>query len=194
MAAKGYCTAAMVAGFLGVTFTAEQEAYCNTLIERAERFLDGECRRAWLVGEQTDEAHYAPFTADLFVRYPPIEAVTAVTARTGLGGVEEVLTEGEDYEVRDLATGWIRLESYSTYDRIRVTYTPVDAVPKDVEQAMVELVADWMQPALSGVGLTGIDSYRLPDLEVRFRRLQEGERVPASVRAVIEHYRFVGIG
>ena len=187
MAAKGYCTANDVQEFLGVTFTAAQTTHAENLIERAEIYIDEETGRGWLVGAQTDEAHYVD-SQNVFVRYAPVASVEAVTGRSGLGETEETLTVDEDYEVQDLDNGLIVLTAPGSYDRVLVDYTPVNAVPKDIKQACIDIVAQWMQPSLQSN--YGIDSYALPDLTVKFSRAYTQTAVPPTARAIIERYRY----
>lgn len=188
MAAKGYCTAALVAAFLGKTFTTDQTTQANSLIERAEAYIDNQTGRGWLVGAQTDEAHFLGQKPWVFLRYTPVQEITAVTGRTAPGEDEAALTLDEDYEVRDLETGLIRL-LVSGYDRILVDYTPVATVPGDLVQAAIELVTNWLQPSLQP-GTYGLDSYSLPDLTVRFSRAHVQEVVPPTVQQVIDSYRY----
>jgi hypothetical protein len=188
MEPKGYTGAGKVAAFLGVAFSAEQAAHCTTLARRAEERIDRFCNRAWLVGEQTDEAHYRPSGA-VYLKYPAIESVEAVKGRAGVGADEETLALGTDYEVEDLEAGLIRLFSPLRFDRVRVSYTQADSVPGDVEQAATELVAYWMRPHLQP-GTYGVQSYQLPDLQVQFRAYA-AEALPASVEALLEPHRFV---
>ena len=85
MAAKGYCTAEEVANFLGRDFTAAQWAQCEKLIERAEAFIDNYTGRGWLMGTQTDEAHYL-INANrfIFLRYAPVSSVSAITGTSSI--------------------------------------------------------------------------------------------------------------
>ena len=173
----------------GITgdLTSAQLSRAEQLIESAETYLDGEMGRAWLVGAQTQEAHFEP-AEYLSLRYFPVTTVTAVYGRAGLGETEETLTADEDYEAQDLDAGIVRLVSPGSYDRIRVTYTPDDAVPADVAQACAELVAAWLGPTLRP-GSYGLDSYSLPDLTVKFSRAHVQAAAPPMVRSVIERYR-----
>ena len=186
MAKKGYCTVDEVEGITG-DLTAAQQTRADSLIEAAETHIDRETNRAWLEGVQTQEAHLLP-AAYLTLDYFPVASVTAVYGRLGLGEDETTLTVDVDYEVVDLASGQIRLVSPGSYDRIRVTYTPVDTVPADISQACAEIVAQWMQTSLRP-GSYGLDSYSLPDLTVKFARSHMGTAVPPFVQSVIEHYR-----
>lgn len=188
MAAKGYCTVKNIADFLGLEMTAAQAVQCQSLIERAENYIDNETGRGWLVGPQTDEAHFLGQGRWVFLRYAPVASVTAVTGRTGPGETEETLTLNEDYEVRDLETGLIRL-LVNGYDRILVDYTPVASVPGDLVQAAIELVANWLQPHLQ-TGSFGLDSYSLPDLTVKFARSHSQEVAPPLAKMVIDSYRY----
>jgi hypothetical protein len=187
MAARGYCTADEVAAFLGLTFTAGQEAQAEALIERAEAEIDGATERGWLVGEQSDEVHY-PLGRLIFLRYAPVESVEEITGRISLGGAETALTEEVDYEVRDLESGLIRLVTLG-YERLLVSYTPVDSVPGDIKQATIELVANRMQPSLQPNSY-GLDSYSLPDLTVNFARSHVQAALPPAVQQVVERYRY----
>lgn len=191
MAAKGYCEATDVAAQLGLSFTGAQHVQCASLIERAEAYLDSQTNRSWLVGEQTQEAHFSPAEL-LLLEFFPVSSVTAVYGRSALGEDETTLTADVDYEVRDLDAGIIRLVTPGDYDRIRVTYTPSSAVPADVKMATVELVAAWMQPSLRP-GTWGVDSYQLPDLSVKFSR-SHYQMDPPMVREVIGRYYVPEVG
>lgn len=186
MTAKGYCTIGEVTAITG-DLTAAQMARAQDLIAAAETYLDGEMGRAWLVGTQTQEAHFYPATF-LHLDYWPIGSVTAVYGRTSLGETEETLTADDDYEVQNLAAGIIRLTSPGSWDRVRVTYVPVDTVPEDVRLAAAELVASWLQPSLQP-GSFGIDSYSLPDLTVKFSRSHYQAAAPPLAQRVIDRYR-----
>lgn len=188
MAAKGYCSPTNVANFLGQTFTDAQKVHCEALIERAEVRIDTDTGRGWLVGAQTDEKHYYP-TCDIFLRYAPVDSVTTVSGRSGMGEAAEALTVDEDYEARDLENGYIYLVSPGSYDLVLVTYTPTDTVPGDIKQACIELASTWMQAALMA-GMYGVDSYSLPDLTVRFARSHVQQAVPPAVRAILDLYRY----
>lgn len=188
MAAKGYCTYSDVETFLGKTFSVAQQTQCAALIERAEVYIDNETNRAWLVGAQTDEAHYNP-TCDIFLKYTPVASVTTVTGRYSLGLAEVTLTANEDYEVQSLTNGYIYLLSPGSYDRILVDYTPVASVPADIKQACIEIVANWMQPSLQP-GTYGLDSIQLPDYTVRFARSHVQEAMPPAAKQIINLYRY----
>ena len=188
MAAKGYTTKAKVADFLGATFTAGQQTYCDGLIERAEIAIDNYYNRAWKTGVQTNETHWYP-RRSLYLKYPPVTSVASVAGRSGLGEDEETLTVDEDYEVRSLDSGLIHLVYPGLYDRVRVTYTPVDSVPGPVEQATTELVAHFMQPHLRP-DTYGLDSYTLPDLSVKFSRAHVQEDIPPTVAWNLDDYAF----
>lgn len=185
MTAKGYCTVADVAAITGELTTA-QAARAVTLIETAETYIDGQIGRGWLEGERAEEATYYP-ARYLSLEYWPVESVELVEGRPP-GGVDAELTEGTDYEVRDLAAGLIRLETPAAYDRILVTYVPVNAPPADIKLATAEIVAAWMLPALQP-GSYGLDSYSLPDLSVKFSRSHYQQAAPPLAQQVIDRYR-----
>lgn len=188
MAAKGYCTTADVASLLGVTFDAGQTTRCTTLIEQAEVYIDNETDRGWLVGAQTDEEHYCP-PHRLFVRYAPIDSVTAITGRTGIGEDDTALVVDEDYEVRDAELGLVYLVSPGSYDLVKVDYTPTASVPADIKLACTEIVANWMQPTLNP-GMYGVDSYSLPDLTVRYSRAHVQAAAPPTAMMILDRYRY----
>lgn len=192
MAAKGYCTVDEVAAFLGRTFTPEQDIYCARLIETAEADVDSYTHRGWLVGVQTDEAHiYGEYRlGNLYLRYAPVSAVATVKGRASLGEAEQTLVADYDYEVIDLAAGWIRLVYPASWDRIRVTYTPTPSVPLDIQQATAELVANQMQPNIKPDSY-GLDSLQLPDLSVSFSRAHVQADMPPGVQARLDRWRYV---
>jgi hypothetical protein len=181
-----YCIVADVEAITG-ELTAAQISRAARLIEAAETYLNGAMGRAWQVGEQELEMHHAP---DYLVRlvYWPVQSVTGVFARSGLGSAEVELTSGVDWEVYDLAAGLIRLVNPAQYDLLRVTYVPVDTVPEDVALACAELAANWLMPTLRP-GTYGLDSYSLPDLTVRFARSHAQSAEPPFVTQVIDKYR-----
>lgn len=189
MAAKGYCTYSDVESFLGLTFSVSQQTHCANLIERAEIFIDNETNRAWLVGAQTDEAHYCP-GYDLYLKYAPVSSVTTITGRSSLGETEETLTVNEDYEVRSLTDGYVHLLYPGSYDRVLVDYTPVASVPGGIKQACIELAASWMQSNLSS-GIYGVDSIQLPDYTVRYARSHVQEAAPPTVMRLLDQYRYM---
>lgn len=188
MTAKGYCESNDVSGYLGRTFTPAQEAQCDALIEAVETYVDDETGRGWLVDAQTDEAHVVD-SQNVFLRYAPVNSVTSVKGRAGLGETDETLTVDVDYELVELRHGQIRLVYPGNYDRVLVSYTPIETVPADLKQACIETVATWLQPALSN-GLVGIDSYSLPDLTVKFSRSHVQQPVPPLAQRVIDRYRY----
>jgi hypothetical protein len=188
MAAKGYTTAGAVADLLGLTFTAAQEAQADVLIEQVEAYIDRETGRGWLVGTQTAEVHHVG-GATILLRYAPVASITTVLGRLGVGEAETTLVADTDYEVMDLENGHLRLIYPRSYDRLRVTYVPVDTVPSDLARAAAEMVAAWLQPTLTP-GTFGLDSYSLPDLTVRFARSHVQTTAPPLAQNVIDRYRY----
>ena len=191
MPAKGYCSAADVADFLGLAFTSAQEVLASRLIEEAEPTVDLATARAWLTGARTDEAYYrASFRlGNLYLRYAPVDSVATVKARAGMGSTETTLVADTDYEVRDLSDGLIWLVYPGSYDRIRVTYTPTATVPGPITKATAELVGAWMQPSLRPETY-GLASYSLPDLSVQFAREMADRSIPATVQSILDLYRY----
>lgn len=191
MAAKGYCTVDDVADFLGQTLTSAQQASAERLIEQAEGMVDESTARAWLTGAKTDEAYFQAGyrLGNLFLRYAPVASVTTVKGRSGLGVAETTLTVDVDYEVRDLDDGLVWLVYPGTYDRIRVTYTPVATVPGPITKATAELVGAWMQPSLRPETY-GLASYSLPDLSVQFAREMADRSIPPTVQSILDLYRY----
>lgn len=188
MAAKGYCEVEDVAELLARTFTDAQQARCAKLIENLEVDIDEATGRGWLAGVQTDETHFVN-SQNVFLKYAPVASVATVKGRSGLGETETTLTVDEDYEVMDLGNGHIRLVSPGNYDRVRVTYTPVDTVPGDLVEAMIEYVAARMQTTLRPDSF-GLDSYSLPDLTVRFARSHVQQETPPFPQRIIDRYRW----
>lgn len=191
MAAKGYATVEEVAGFLGVTLTSDQENHCERMLEVAEGEMDAATQRGWLMGAQTDEAHYpAEFRlGNLYLRYAPVSTVTTVKGRASLGETETTLVADVDYEVADSEGGWIRIVYPDQYDRIRVSYVPSTDVPLDIQQATAELAATRMSGHLRPLSY-GLDSLQLPDLSVGFNRAVTQNSVPPAVADVIDRWRY----
>lgn len=191
MAAKGYATVEEVAAFLGVTFTAAQEAQAERMLETAEAEVDGYTNRGWLVGAQTDEAHpYSEYRlGNLYLRYAPVTSIATVKGRPALGDAEETLVADTDYEVMSLETGWVRILYPASWDRIRVTYTPTATAPLDIQQATAELAGNMMQSNLRPMSY-GLDSLQLPDLSVNFSRAHVQTALPPTVEAKLDRWRY----
>ena len=135
---------------------------------------------------------HAPFARRKAEALAPPLLQDAVRTPDGLFRFKTQLCQGSDYEVRDLESGRIWIRYLPDYDRIRVTYLPVNEVPADVVQATIELVAAWLQPSLSNLGgLAGVQSFQLPDLSVTYARGTVGQAMPANVVDLLEPYRDV---
>jgi len=175
MAAKGYCTAANVADFLGVTLTAGQQTYALALLETVELLIDGETGRGWLEGAQTDETFRPADWPDglIYLVYTPVNTTVAlvVEGREAWDGDDAALVEDTDYEVIDGAGGVLRLIDPYQWARITVDYTPVATVPAPVRDAAAEWVGILMQPVLNGTaGMAGVEAFTLPDLSIKFAK------------------------
>ena len=192
MPAKGYTNAATIGQFLGAELTQAQIAQAEALLTAVEAAIDAHCGRAWLVGVQTNEAHYGPFVGDLWVKYPPIVTLTSVASRAGLTDTETTLVAGTDYEARDLAGGRIYLASPGSHERLRVTYTPTTDLPDDVGLAATMLAAHWLRPARSP-DTYGVERLQLPDLSLTYARGYAGMEMPPAVEALLASHRFVTV-
>ena len=186
MAPRGYATHLQVASYLGVTFTAAQTIEAELLIEAAEHYVDARTGRVWLSDAVTDEAYYAPYGPLLFLRRAPLASATVtIKARAGVSATETTLTVTDDYEVEDLATGRIRIPGALSYDRIRVTYTPVAAIDQVIALAVKQLVGFWLRPSLTG------SSDRLrsiafgSDLRMEYADVVKEGGVPPEVAALL---------
>lgn len=190
MTAKAYCVYADVASFLGVTLTSGQQTRATDLIASTTIDVDNETNRGWLVGVQTSERHERSryWRQDLYVRYAPIVSVQAITGRGYLGDVETALVAGTDFELVDAEAGLLRLLYPSSWERVLVSYTPVDTVPLPIRDATAEWVAAKMLPSLRP-DTYGIESYSLPDLSVRFSKTVT-ESIPQNVADTLAKYRY----
>lgn len=194
MTAKGYLSnaATSVATFLGQTLTSGQQAQANALLESAEQVVDAYCHRAWLTGAITGERHEreAYWRGDLYVNNPPLTALTSVTGRAGLGADEVTLVSGTDFELVDATSGLIKLAAPWAYDRLLVSYTPVTTAPALLQEAVAELIAWVMQPALRPDSY-GLYSVGLPDLQLRFA-FHDVDDWPPGVKAKLDLLAFQG--
>lgn len=187
-----YTTALLVERYLGGGLTSDELVQAHALIPAAEAFVNDTCHRQFGLGVQSNEAHYGPFIADLFLTYPPVTVVTSVTGRTSLGATETTLTVDVDYEVRDLAAGRLWLASPGSYDRLRVTYTPDTAIPAAVQLAATELVALALQTTRQPDAY-GLRRYRLPDLEVEYAREMVAQAATPATLERLAAYRHLVI-
>ena len=168
MAAKGYTSAAAVAAYLGVTLTAAQITQCEALLEPAEQKIDAHCGRTFMVGTITAEQHKA-HGPKFFLLNTPITAITAVVGVRDADGEETTLTADTDYRLLDAAAGELQIDEWASYDRFKVTYTCDAGLPAIVGLAAAVTVAAWLIPALTQMP-NGVQSYKLPDLEVTYAR------------------------
>ena len=185
MAPKGYTTKARVAQELGITLTVAQESYIDTLIEEVEGAIDAFCGRGWLTGAITDELYLMP-GRNLELRHYPVASVQAVSGRMGaIADAWEVLTVNEDYEVVDLAAGYLLLGQW--WARVKVSYTPAATVPVEIKSAATAWVAMLFSPSLTAGqtgGIVGVESFKLPDLEVKFGKGVSGGSAAAGVMPI----------
>lgn len=189
MSAKGYISSTDVSDFLSRTFSTAETTQCDVLIEQAETHIDNETRRAWLTGALEDDTYYVK-SGRVFLKYVPVASVATVKGRSGLGSSDVTLVADSDYEVMDLGNGEIRLVSPANYDRLLISYTPVDTVPADIKRAAIEIVAAWLSPTLNP-GSHGLDSLSLPDITVKYARSHVQDVVPPIARRILENYRFI---
>jgi len=202
MAAKGYCTHTDVSGFLGLTFSGAQNTYADSKVESAEEVIDAVTKRGWLMGAQTLETHQLneywrgepyqygglTFGGKLYVKYAPVTSIEAVYGRMGLQTSNILLIEGTDYEVIDLNAGLLRLIFPTLYDRIQISYTPVNTVPPAIRDAAAELIAWWMQPGLRP-DTYGLYSVSLPDISMRFA-FHDVEAIPPTVQSKLDLFTY----
>ncbi len=210
-AIRGYATTDDVAAFLGVTLTAPQVAQAAATIARAETWIDQATNRTFLSGPVIDETFFAPYHIDpptvstnyaagwvpmganLLLARTPVQSVEVVTGVPYLNVTPIVLIRDLEWEIRDLATGTVRLIVPTAYYQTRVSYTPVNACPADITQATIMLAATWLIPHLNPEAWQ-VDSFRLPDLEVRYAKGSNALGVPPEVQDVVDSYRFRSVG
>lgn len=202
MAAKGYCVHTDVSGFLGLTFSSAANTYADSRVESAEEVIDAATKRGWLMGAQTLETHWLDeywrgepyqyggltFGGKLYVKYAPVASIEAVYGRMGLNSSNILLTVDYDYEVVDLSAGRLRLVFPSLYDRVQVSYTPVNTVPAAIRDAAAELIAWWMQPSLRP-DTYGLYSVSLPDISMRFA-FHDVDAIPPSVQDKLDRFTY----
>lgn len=156
---KGYTSQQKVADYLGISFSEAQNIHAIYLLDVVEDFIDARVAHPWLEGvvsneEQASNGEY------IQLRNRPVASIASVTARTELGGAYSALVVNIDWEVISLIEGLIRIPSWATYDRFRISYTPATAagtVPRDLEFAATQLVARWLTPVLTVSGAGAVD-------------------------------------
>jgi hypothetical protein len=192
VAARGYTTAAKVAGYLGVTLSTEQSAQCAALIPSVEKFIDGRLGRALMVSAVATERH-ALVGPRVFLRHTPATTITSVTGVTTDGTATTLATDR--YRLLDPERGLLYLDDWGAYDYVTVAYACDATLPDDIGLAATMLAAAWLQPALRP-GTEGVESYRLPDLEVRFVRERDGagRPVPRTVSDILDGYTWEVVG
>lgn len=157
MAVKGYSTQALVEDELGQPLTAAQAAYlADPLLEQAERLIDQATGRRWLTGVITSEP-YRDVRVLVVLKSYPVASIQAVSWRASLGGTETSFDLTTEVELQDADAGLLWLAGAQTYNRVLVSYTPVDAsvLTSDdgllVRRAATLLLADWLRPLTGGV-------------------------------------------
>lgn len=189
---RGYTTVTLVAAELGLALDSQTQAHAYRLIGQAEAAIDVFMEHVYLGGPVTDEVHFGPFPDGLvYVDHPPLDpAVTPVVkGRAGFGATETTLTVATDWEVRDAALGEVQLAAWSSYDRLRLSYTPVNAVPADIQRAATLTVCAHLQSRLRDGGF-GLQQVTFPDVTEIYDRQASGLALPQVALDLLDGYRF----
>lgn len=169
---------------MGTDLTAPQLDQCADLIAAAEAEVDRETGRSWLTTTPVSgELHTVVGGRVVYLDHRPVLAVTTVTVRSLSVGSDLVeLEEGIDYELIDAENGILLFAGpgypvdivinteHSGYDGylLEASYThSLNVIDPAIQKITTELVAYWMQrriSASSGVDLSGIKSFDVPDL------------------------------
>lgn len=189
MAARGYTDAAKVAALLGRALSSAEQARAAALIEPAERLIDAYTGIGWLMGAITGELH----TAGMFRLRgaPPIASIEQIVASTRYGADGDYTLLTTDWSL-DPASGWLTLggtlgESWGTYDRVAVDYTPSTELPADVGEAATLLVAHLMVPTLDAASIAYSQYAIGQDQRLTFR--PKTADLPPEVELLLRHYR-----
>jgi hypothetical protein len=173
--------------FLGQSLTPGQQIEATRLLIAVSAEIEGETNRAWLMGA-VSEPFYHP-SEKIWLRYAPVDSITELRGRPGPALAEVVLSENDDYVIKSVAEGYIKLIHPKRWERVVVDYVQVDGVPADIEQAAVEMVAARLMPALNP-GTYGVDSIQLPDYTVRYARSHVQQALPPVARQILERWRW----
>jgi hypothetical protein len=123
-------------------------------LEDAEEWLDTQVGHAFgdtdsLPGEVVTDAWVTVDGPLVWLPRAPVSSLTEVAVRDGsVGATETELEDGEGYELFDASAGLLRLASWWTGQRLRVSYV-VDAgpdVPRLVRRFVTLLAAHWLGP------------------------------------------------
>lgn len=170
-----------VAKYTGATEA--QVPLLASLRDYALAYLEGETHRYFRDSREFTEYLVGTGTVRLWLREPPVETYedeVIVDGRRMGGAWEEVI----DFEVRgrslirDLGVSWDRRAEY------RVTYTAgyvEDALPSDVEEAVMELVRYRLRDLSQTAGL---QSERLGDYQYNLGAMKEEPWFPMFNRVV----------
>jgi len=176
-----------MAGHLSRTLTAAQEVEADAQIEAAESFIDAHVGRSWLGTSVVEDHFYLPGSL-LYLHGGGAASITSVVTRSAWNDTAAAtLVSGTDYEASDLANGILYLPYWRSYQRIRVTYVPLAAVPPLVREACKKLAAFWMGPTLDDAD--GVKAFSIGDFSISYRDVAVERGVPSDVLVMLAPLR-----
>lgn len=168
MSASGnLCSIDDVKTYLGLTGT-DHDTRLTALVEAASEAIESFCRRQFTQTQHT-EYHDGMGSGVLLLDHHPAQSVTSVKVDANRAFASAEAIDSDDYVVYG-DEGMIQLVAGTFAAGVRnvqVVYTAgYSAIPDDVAQACVQLVAAWFHRGRQGAD--GIDTERLGDYSASY--------------------------
>jgi hypothetical protein len=158
------------------------------LIVSAQAWLERECERTFEQGTVTQYFSGTEWRDSLMIARPPLASITNLW--DDLARVYATPIPAANYVIADAEAGIIRLDGIRFQEgihNIKLTYVggfAADALPKDLEEAVIELV--WAARIKGEQNLIGVRSRSIADGSVQFVNLDWGS---GSLAAIIDKYK-----
>ena len=184
-ASTNLCTRDNVKTYLGLSGTTH-DSVIDDLIASASEAIENYCGRQFAVTSHT-EYHDGQGSGSVVLQYRPVTAVSGVWDDPARDFEDDSLIESDDY-VLDSEGGIIRLLSGATFSHgvrnVKVSYSAgYSAVPKDVTQACIMLIAAWFLR-----GREGADGLRGRTVEGVSQQF-DAASLPGPVKDLLSPYR-----
>lgn len=189
-----YTDASLIAGYLGVTLTADQQTQAGRLADAATAWIDRHTGDTWQTASPvTDETH--EIIGDVvYLDRRPVASVTSVKTRQAFADAALTTLGTSQWELLDAANGKLLILGFATPGLLAVvsyTHTQADP-PDDVLLAATMIAAGWMGQALRP-NTQGVDSVNVGqgDIQVKFSATRGN--VPQEALSILNAYRRVVI-
>ena len=184
-------TLANVKTFKNIT-ASEHDVELLRLIPAVDAFVNQHCVRTIEQATVTEKHSSRKGQSRLILKQPPVASITSIHDDPDrVYGSGTILTANTDYVLENPEAGIVIFDEHSTkggIHNLQVIYVGgFSPVPKDLEQAAIELV--WLARMKGDQALLGLQSKSIADGSVQVLKTDW----PAGVKAILDSYRLVRV-